>query len=292
MEWISNIDVKLLAALISGAVAIFLFTLGWFIKVIYEKFSLNYKMKIEFEFEQKKKLKEEIAKNKIPLVNSIEELNHRMFNFNKNIEKKWHQLTKEKWKTGDNYYLKSFVYRFLVFLYWMLKTEKDIITIDSTIADKKDILYLQYIKTFKDIFTDTDLLKELGYESSSNTNHFFKNNLIQYSKWVVEDGNLIDYDVFEINSKDEYKKMSKVIEYFSKIENLPTDKSLNVLKCFHLLAISFLNKFGHHYQITNQEKMDKLLKKYSSEIKVKGGFKKFINKSKLDDELKEIKRKI
>lgn len=292
MEWIENMDIKLLTALISSAVTIGLFILGWFVKFFYEKFSLNYKMKKEYEFEQKKKLKEEIAKTKIPLINSVEELNHRMFNFNKNIDKNWHKISKADWENGNNYYIQSFVYRFLVFLHWMLKTEKDTITIDSTIADEKDILYLQYIKTFKDIFTDTELLKKLGYKSYLDTNHFFKNNLVKYAKWVRDEENVIDFDVFVEKSKKEYDKMSKVIKYFSTIENDSKDKNLNVLKCFHLVAISFLNRYGHNYQFTSNEKLDKLLRKYSQEIEVKNEFQEFIEKSKLGKELKRIKNKI
>lgn len=211
--------------------------------------------------------------------------------FNINIDNKWHQVAELKdWETRHIYYLKIFIYRFLVFLHWTLKTEEDIISIDSTPANKKDILYLQYIKTFKDIFTDTGILKELNYESASNTNHFFKNNLIKYIKWIVKDGKIMDYDEFITNSKGKYEAMSNVIEYFTEIENDVSDKSLNVLKCFHLMSTSFLNKFGHYYQITEKEKLEKLLNKYKSEITIKEGFKLFIEKNKFKEIIEKLKK--
>ncbi|PCH70834.1 MAG: hypothetical protein COC06_03225 [Bacteroidales bacterium] len=249
-------------------------------------------MKKEFEFEQKKKLKEEIAKNKVHLLNAVEELNHRLWNFTQNVGENWHKISENDWFKGEQYYINSFVYRFLVFIHWTLKTERDTISVDSTIADKADIRFLKYIKTFKDIFTDAELLSELGYSRNKNHNHFYKNDLIGYCKWVVENRQVRDFDDFEIKLKYEYASLQKVIEYFSGINDDDLDKNLNILRCTHLLAISFLNDFGHTYQKTENKKVDKIAKHYKSKIMIKKGFAQFITKSKLDNEMKNIMRKI
>ena len=44
-------------------------------------------------------------------------------------------------------------------MYWTIKTEKDTISIDTPIADLDDILFLKYVKTLKDIFTDANLFE-------------------------------------------------------------------------------------------------------------------------------------
>ncbi|MFD0862550.1 hypothetical protein ACFQ1M_10060 [Sungkyunkwania multivorans] len=292
-EWFNNLDVKLQVIIISSITSLTVFMLGWFFKVVYDRFSLTHKMKKEFEFEQRKKLKEEIAKNKTHFLNSIESLNHRMWNFSQNVDKNWHKISKEKWfETDDQYYINSFVYRFLCFLHWTLKTEKDTISVDTTIADKEDVLYLKWVKTFKDIFTDADLLQELNYDNTKNTNHFYKNDLIGYSKWVVFNHAVIDFDEFETKLQYNYEPLEKVIEYFTQIEGTNDDKNLNVLRCYHLLAIQFLNDYGHDYQKTDDKKIKRITDLYKGKIKIKTGFEEFVKKSKLEDEMKKPIRKI
>src|SRR5690554_4545564 len=197
IEWIDNLDIKLQVVIISSGTSVLIFLIGWFFKFIYERYSLSYRLSKEFEFEQKKKLKEEIAKNKTHLLNSIEALNHRMWNFSQNVNENWHKKTEEDWfKDEEQYYINSFLYRFLCFIHWTIRTESDTVSVDTTIASKADITYLKWIKTFKDIFTDTDLLKELNYDRARNTNHFYKNDLIGYTKLLIENNRVIDFDEF------------------------------------------------------------------------------------------------
>lgn len=286
IEFFKSIDLK------SFVIPVITFIVGWIAKIIYERYTLNYKLKVEYDFEQKKRLKEEIAKNKMHLLNIAEEFNHRLWNLNENISKNWLQINQEEWEERTKYYTRSFVYRFLVFLHWVLKTEKDTISIDTIVADKKDIEYLKFIKTFKDIFSEPKLLKELDYSNGNNTNHFFKNNLKGYTKWIIEDERVIDFDEFSDKTENKYNELKKVINYFSEIENNDIDKNLNILRCFHLLIISFLNEYGHTYQHTSDEKIIELTKVYKGKIKIKKGFQEFIEKSKLEKELKSVLKKI
>jgi hypothetical protein len=284
MNWFNNLDIKLQVIIISSLTSILIFFLGWIIRIIYERTSLNYKLRKEYHFEQKKKLKEEIAKNKMHLLNAGEELNHRLWNFSQNVGENWHSKTKEEIFNSEQYYIKSFVYRFLKFLHWVIETEKDTISFDTIVANKKDILFLKYVKTFKDIFTDADLLKDLGYNKTHNTNHFFKNDLKTYTKLVTINGEVIDFDEFKETLLVEYDTLEKVVEYFSKIENLNSDKNLNILRACHLIIIKFLNTFGHDYQKTNSEKINKITEKYKTELLIKKELKIFIKKSKLNRE--------
>ena len=131
IETIKNIDFS------AYLIPVLTFIFGYITKIIYERYTLNFKLKKEFEFEQKKKLKEEIAQNKMKLLNSAEELNHRLWNFSQHVGENWHRVSTNDWNTTEQYYLKSFVYRFLKFLYWNIQTEKDTISIDTTIAEKE-----------------------------------------------------------------------------------------------------------------------------------------------------------
>lgn len=286
----SELDIKIQAALISAVTSLFIFGVGWIIKVIYENYSLNYKLQKEYKFEQKKLIKEEIVKTKVPLLNAVEDFNYRMFNFNKNIDKNYHNISEEKWFSTNQYYLNSFIYRILVLIHYCIKTEKDVLSMDSTVADKDDIEFLLYVKTFKNIFCEFNLLTELGYNQDDDSNHFYRNELKGYSAWVEDDEKVIEFEVFACKLKSGYKDLSRVIEYLTKIENNSNDKSLNVLYCAHLLSISFLNKFGHSYQKTEKDKMLALNADYKEKIKIKTGFLEFLADSKLKKEvLKEFK---
>ncbi|CAM1350291.1 hypothetical protein [Tenacibaculum crassostreae] len=291
MKWFTELDFKIQAVIISSVTSLLIFGLGWIIRAIYERTSLNYKLRKEYQFEQKKKLKEEIAKNKTHLLNTVEEFNHRLWNFSQHNEN-WHQITEENWGKTQQYYIKSFVYRFLKFLHWTLKTENDTISIDTTIADKNEILFLKYIKTFKDIFTDADLLEELNYDKRHNTNHFFKNDLIGMTKWILEGERVIDFDEFETIIEMNYDGMRETIEYFTKIQHADDDKNLNILRCCHLICIQFLNSFGHDYQKTEEDKIRTITELYKGKIKIKKGFKIFVTKSKLGKEMKNVMCKI
>lgn len=292
IEWFNTLNTELQMVIISSLTSIIVFILGWLLKICFERNTLNYKLKKEFEFNQKMKLKEDIAKNKVPLLNAIEEMNHRLWNFNKNIGEGWHRIKKINWFNEDQYYLNSFIYRFLTFLHWTIKTEKDTISVDTTIADAKDILFLKYIKTFKDIFTAADILKELDYDRTFNTNHFYKNDLVGYTKLVLFNGKVIDFDDFETKLNYSYDTLQLVIEYFSSIDNNDDNKNLNVLRCFHLLCISFLNEFGHDYQKTDKKEIKELINFYKSKIKILNGFKEFIKKSNLEGEMGVLIKKL
>jgi hypothetical protein len=292
IDWFKELDVKIQAGFISGVTSIIVLLLGWLIRILYERNSLKFKLKKEFDFEQKKKLKEEIAKNKIHLLNSAEELNHRLWNFSQHVGENWHKIDKADWLKPTKYYINSFVYRFLIFIHWIIETERKTLTVDSTIADSDDILYLKFIKTLKDIFTDVDLFKGLNYDCSHDTNHFFKNDLIGYSKSVLENERILDFDDFREKRQNEIGSITKVFEYFAKIENDNNDKNLNVLRCTHLLLIRFLNIYGHDYQKTSDEKIKTITSKYKQEILIKENFEEFVKKSKIDDKMKSILKQI
>ena len=58
-------------------------------------------------------------------------------------------------------------------------------------------------------------------------------------------------------------------EVIIEIATIITDKNLNILRCFHLLIINFLNTYGHTYQKTDDEKINKLTAIYKGKIKIK-----------------------
>jgi hypothetical protein len=161
------------AAVISAVTAIFVLILTGIGRYFYTRHSLNYKLKKEYNFEQKKSIKVSLARTKTPLIKAAEELNYRLWNLSKNIDRGWLNVDKNDWHQEKRYYLRSMVYRFLNFMFWTLEAENSIYSFDFSQADDSDKLYLKYIKVLKHFFCESDLLRELDYDASHPTNHFY-----------------------------------------------------------------------------------------------------------------------
>jgi hypothetical protein len=92
-EIFSNLPVEVKTVIITIITSILTVFTSSFIKYIYNNYSLNYKLKREYIFCQSKLIKEEIAKYKMFLLNSCEEINNRLWNFAENIGKEWHKVS-------------------------------------------------------------------------------------------------------------------------------------------------------------------------------------------------------
>lgn len=268
--------------IISAITSLFTLAITSIFKLFSDKYSLNYRLNKEFVFEQRKNIKQEISKNKILLLNSAEELNHRLWNLRENIDNGWHNIDRADWKNSGNYYLQSFAYRWLVFFHYILNTDNSILSFDSTLSSKSDILYIKFIKIFKNYFTDVELLKDFNYNASTAKNHFFKNNLHQISNYVLDKNDkVISFIEFKNKLKKGHQDIDPVLNYISTIENDYQNINYSVMKGFHLLIIIFLNIFGHDYQKTAFTKLFRLLISKYFILKNRKGYMHFIKKSKI-----------
>jgi len=167
-------DPKITAALISAAVAILTVLLSFLLKSWFERHFLIFKLEAEHHYNQKKKIKEVIAKNKTSLLNAAESLNHRFWNFSVNYDRGW--LTSEDFSDlSRQYYLASFAYRILSFFAWVRRVETQMVFLDATVASSTDINFLKFLRILSQIMCDTLLFKDLDYDDYYATDHFFKN---------------------------------------------------------------------------------------------------------------------
>ncbi|QSB41860.1 hypothetical protein JTY93_11205 [Pseudomonas hygromyciniae] len=74
-------DPKVQSALIAAAVTIATLLLRAITKPIWERNFHKFKLESDYTYDQRKKVKEAISKHKVPLLNSAESLNHRLWNF-------------------------------------------------------------------------------------------------------------------------------------------------------------------------------------------------------------------
>ena len=155
-------DPKIQAAVISAIISVITVLLSFFLKSIYERHFHIFKLESEHEYEQRKKIKEVIAKHKTQLLDSAESLNHRLWNFSEKHNKNWHTVKNLK-LLHEHYYLASFTYRMLAFFAWMRKVEREMVFLDGTVATKQDLNFVKYLKIFPQLLCDVTLFEGLDY---------------------------------------------------------------------------------------------------------------------------------
>lgn len=283
-----KMDPSVKSTIITSLTTLIVLILGWLFRVIYEQFSFKFKLKNEYEFIQTKKIKENISEIKTPLIRAAEELNYRFWNLNKNIHKNWLNVKKEDWTAKEKYYIRSSAYRFIVFYYWIIKSEEVVYKLDTTLADKKDKNYMKFIKCIKHTISDREILSELGYKISDTSNHFYKDVIPEITNYCLnEDGTVINYEEFSTKMKTDFSQIEKVLSFFSEIKNSFNNYNRNTIVCLHLIIIIFLNKFGFDYQHTSNKKLKKLCKSYK-EFKVGHSYINFLKRNKLYSEMYKV----
>jgi len=254
------------------------------IQLIADRYSLNYKLAKEFAFEQKRHIKQEISATKMPLLNAAEELNFRLWNLSSNIDKGWHNKRESEWSDPGNYYLHSFVYRLLVFLNLAFQADRSVQTYDSTLFSRKDsdVVYLKYVKSFKNFFCDVLILKEFKYDSEFATHHFFRDHLSDFVRFVSDpEGNVIDFSQYLIKIGTNWGQIRQVLEYVTSIERKLENINHNMMMGFHLMLMTFLNKYGHDYQVTIQPKIRGIIADLYCQMTNRAGFVQYLARCKI-----------
>ena len=281
------------AATIAAITSICLFFLQYISTLLYDNYSLSRRLETEYTFQQTKTIKEEIAKTKTPLLQASEELNHRLWNLIKTIDEKWLEKPQEQWTEKDSHYIQSFVYRWLKVIYRVIQTETAVNNLDITLADKRDLLYLKYVKAIKHSLCDRELLKSLDYKITDTYNHFYVDELENFADFLNEDDAPIPFHDFKEKITTSYTAVEKVFSFFSKVEDNEKNKSLNLLRSLHLILISFLNTFGIEYQKTSKKKSNKLFNKHDyRELFIGKEAIKFMAKHKIENEINTFIRRL
>lgn len=207
------------------------------------------KLDKEHEYNQKKKIKEVISKHKVRLIDSAESLNHRMWNFNSNHGNEWHMQTSEP--IENQYYLYSFIYRVLAFFAWCRLTEKNMIYLDSTIANDKDLEFVKFLKLFPQVMCDAALFDGLVYDHSHDKDHFFLNNFQSTLDQLHVDDRVLSFDEFKDKLSNNNIDASSIANFISGLS--PEEERLRWFRfqVMHYVLLMFINVYGYDFQHTS-----------------------------------------
>jgi hypothetical protein len=172
--------------------------------------------------------------------------------------KGWHVVGMNQDTENEKYYFHSFIYRFLVFFYWCNKIEKQLECIDTTMATNKETRFLMLLKSMKLVFCDAELFNDDDYDRRCEKDHFFKNKFETYINFVESGDDVLKYDEYLKKVEEDTDTLLPWFDYISDIGLKGIiDNNYNVIICFHILLVSFLNVYGYNFQKTSIKKYNR-----------------------------------
>lgn len=238
----------IVAAIVSAAVSYF-----------FKKRETRHKLQTEYEYEQRKKLRELIGRYHGRLLNASNSLNYRFWNLYTNHEKGW--LNVNGRYTANQYYFLSFVHRFLAVYSLIRQFEREAMFVDARIAEKTDFLFLRYMAALRWCITDVALFAGLTYDSFHQTDHFFSDHFRQYcDSCITESGSFLEFDKFVDRVQDD-RSLDPVLRFFDSLSRTEKRLRWDRLVSLHLILVAFINNFGYPEQRTSPKQIREIAQK-------------------------------
>lgn len=231
----------LISAIVSAAVSYFL-----------RKRELRHKLAAEYEYEQRKKLRDLIGRYHGRLIHAANILNQRLWNFYGHSHEGWLDAGGRYAHAG--YYLRSFAYRFLSVHSLVRQFESEAIYVDQRIAKKADFRFLNYLTALGWVMTDVALFKGFPYDTNLQADHFFGDNLRIYCDACIKNGQFLAPEAFRQLVEND-RTLDPVFAYFDGLDQSEGRLRWDRLVAFHLILMAFLNSFGYETQHTGRAKI-------------------------------------
>lgn len=240
--WFGQLQTGFQVALITIVLNIGITIVATPLRYAIDKRALRHKLSTEYEYEQRKKLRDLIGRYQGRVLEAATDLNYRIWNLYKNESAGWLQ--------EGGYYLTSTVCRFLAFFAVVRQFEREAVFVDSRIAEKQDLDFVKYLKALVWAVTDVDLFNGLNYDTSCATDHFFRDDLRVACDLCCADGNqLIRLD--ELASRVEqgdHHEFDWVARFFEDLNSAEDRFRWDRLVALDLVLMAFINAFGYKMQ--------------------------------------------
>jgi len=256
------------------------------IKPIIDKKYLVYRLEKEHQYDQRRQIKEIIAKFKVQIVNNAESLHHRVRAIVKCEDEDPKRVYWEKLSSSDNYeeyFYISTIHRFISFFNSLITLKNSTIFLDTTVADKKDLELIKFIQVFPQIFCGNHLF--IGSETeitqiNIEQDRFKTDNFL--STCAAFNPEVHTLEEFEKNYSPKYLQDFEIIHNFF-LDINPNEERLrwDVLHLFWFALAAFLNTYGYDYQQVTNDRIIKVIKR-SNRPRLLYGFFKLIRDNKLD----------
>lgn len=240
----SAITSAAVSAVVSSAVAYF-----------FKKGENRHKVKVEYEYEQRRKHHELIGRYKGRLLNAANSLMYRQWNIYQNDTRGW--LKRDVGDGRDGYYFSSTVYRFLCLCGLVRQLENEAIMLDSEIAKEADFSLLKYTAMLHWVMTDVSLFEGIAYDDAEQTDHFFSDEFRQYGEKCLVDGKLLNFSEFKAGPYTE-GDVERVLQFFDGLRRNEERLRWDRFVALHLVLMAFTNTFGYDWQYSSVDKFEKV----------------------------------
>jgi hypothetical protein len=251
-EWFDKADTAVKVAIIAAVASLATSVLHLFHSIIgtplkfwLERRALRNRLATEYEYEQRKNLRELIGKYQGRMLEAAETLNHRLWNLYENQGRGW--LDAHGKYTNCGYYLPSFVYRFLNFYALTRRFESEAILIDSCIAEKKDLDFVKFVKAFHWAICDVALFANTNYDDKYAVDHFFRDRIREICDSCMEGERFLRHEQLRsvlLNTPE----FVVVFQFFDGLKKDEPRLRWDRLVTVHLLLLAFINSFGYDMQ--------------------------------------------
>ncbi len=238
------------------------------VKYAFDKRLQIAKAKLDYEFDERAKLREKIGSYHGRLLEAAISLNYRLGQIYSKRDEHWLEVDGDYTKRWPrHYFFNSTIYRFMAFVALANRFEREAIYIDSRIADDTDRLFLYYVKALRWTLTDTQLFDGLPY-GNEPTDHFYTDHLRRMCAGVwKEDGDgLLDLRAFE-DHLDSDHELDEVLKFFDGLD--PSDTSRprwDRLVAFQMVLMGFIENFGYEIHQTEQRWFDAVARRMRREV--------------------------
>ncbi len=255
-------DVRIQAAIIAAVVGIIGGVIGTYLKHYFDKRFLRHRLETEYEYEERKKLRNLIGLYHGRILLAAEHLDHRLWNLKANESRGWLEVQGLYNQPSEHYYFTTTAYRFANFLGLVYLFQKEALYIDSRIADGNELTFLKYAKSFEWVMTDVALFEGLHYDDFHQRDHFFVDNLRLVCDAFISAGALVSLDDFhsQLVKCVPDSALANFLEFFDGICRNENRLRWDRVIAFHLLLLAFHNTFGYDMQKATIEQFVEIAK--------------------------------
>jgi hypothetical protein len=237
-------------AVLSAATAFLTTILSTPVRYFLDKRALQHKLRTEYEYEQRRELRELIGRYHGRLVDAADSWHNRMENIYKHESEG--QLDVNGAYEQPNYYFNTTVYRFLALGSLARAFEGESFFIDARIAEKNDLDFVRFVKAFRWLMTDLGLIEGLEYEPWLARDHFLTDRFRVVCDSCVVEGNLISLTELEQRAGKD-AGLEPALEFFDGLRADEDRLRWDRLVALHLAVMAFLNLVGYDVQRSSDE---------------------------------------
>ncbi len=245
-----NLDPPVQAALIAATVGFMSGIVGAYFKHFLDKRALRDRLETEYQYAERKKLRELIGRSHGRMLEAAERMDHRLVNLQENESKGWLNMNGKYGHPDASYYFTSTLYRTVSLMAVVRLFEAEAIFIDARIAREGELVFAKFAKALEWALTDADLFKDLGYDTFRQTDHIFSDTLRLLCDSCAIDGKVISIEEFRerLTSADGQRHLMPLLTFFDGLCATENRLRWDRVIVLHLLLMAFINTFGYDMQ--------------------------------------------